>query len=277
MKVSKRNKTTKAAVPAPPSRRRLWPWALGLFAALFIALQVYGPAIGGPFLYDDRYLPFMTPDISMVPLMSWLHGMRPFLMLTFWINYQIGGDNPYSYHVVNVLLHFADSVLIALIVHKLLGWVKAERSTNIVLSVFAGGLFLLHPLQTESVTYVASRSDSLSVLLFNAAFLVFLYRRRTEASWPVAAAVLALFGVAVLSKEHTAVLPALLLLTDYFWNPGFSFAGIRKNWRLYAPVAVGAAAGLAFVWRVLSASNSAGFHMKGLAWYQYFFTQCRAI
>lgn len=277
MKTSKRNKLTKVEAPAPASRPKLWPWALGLFAALFIALEIYGPAIAGPFLYDDRYLPFMAPGIASVPLTAWLHGMRPFLMLTFWINYKISGDNPYSYHVVNVLLHFADSVLIALIVHKLLSWMKTERATNVLLSVFAGGLFLLHPLQTESVTYVASRSDSLSVLLFNAAFAVFLYRRRREASWPIAIAVLAIFGLAVLSKEHTAILPALLLLTDYFWNPGFSFEGIRKNWRLYGPIAVGGAAGLVFVWRVLSASTSAGFHMKDLTWYQYFYTQCRAI
>ena len=52
-----------------------------------------------------------------------------------------------------------------------------------------------------------------------------------------AAAVLALFGAALLSKEHTIVLPALLLLTDYWWNPGFSFKGIRANWKLYAPMA----------------------------------------
>lgn len=277
MKASKRSKISKTAVQTPPSRPKLWPWFLGLAVALFLVLAVYGPAIGGPFLYDDRYLPFMVPGIASAPLAAWLHSMRPFLMLTFWMNFQIGADNPYSYHVVNVLLHFTDSVLIALIVHKLLTWADAERVTNLILSAFAGGLFLLHPLQTESVTYVASRSDSLSVLLFNAAFAVFLYRRSRAASWTLTAGVLALFGLAVLSKEHTAVFPALLLLTDYFWNPGFSFEGIRKNWRLYAPMAVGGAAGLVFVWRVLSASNSAGFHVKGLAWYQYFYTQCRAI
>ena len=277
MKSSKRNKSTKIENPPVQQGPKLWQWALGLFVALFIALEIYGPAIGGPFLYDDRYLPFMAPGIESVPLKAWLLGMRPFLMLTFWINFQFSGQNPYSYHVVNVLIHFVDAVLVALIVRKILSWSKIKSDLAIVLSLFAGGLFLLHPLQTESVTYVASRSDSLSVLLFNTAFAVFVYRRRTAASWPAAIGVLALFGLAVLTKEHTAVLPALLLLTDYFWNPGFSFEGFRKNWRLYAPISAGAVLGLIFVWRVLSSAKSAGFHIKDLTWYQYFFTQCRAI
>jgi tetratricopeptide (TPR) repeat protein len=72
------------------------------------------------------------------------------------------------------------------------------------------------------------------------------------------------------------VLPALLLLTDYYWNPGFSFSGIRRNWRLYVPIAVIAAGGLAFVARVLIHAETAGFNLPEFTWYQYFFTQCRA-
>jgi tetratricopeptide (TPR) repeat protein len=96
----------------------------------------------------------------------------------------------------------------------------------------------------------------------------------------VAAAVLALFGSAVLAKEHTVVLPALLLLTDYWWNPGFSFQGIRRNWKLYLPMALGAAAGVAFFWNLIlgaGTGGSAGFGIKEFTWYQYFFTQCRAL
>jgi tetratricopeptide (TPR) repeat protein len=77
-------------------------------------------------------------------------------------------------------------------------------------------------------------------------------------------------------KEHAVALIAVLLLTDYFWNPGFSFAGIRRNWRLYVPVALGAAAGLMFVLKVLKGANTAGFNLKDFTWYQYFFTECRA-
>jgi len=114
-------------------------------------------------------------------------------------------------------------------------------------------------------------------MFFLGAFAVFLYRRAAEVSWAVALGVLVLFGAAVATKEHTLVLPGLLLLTDYYWNPGFSFSGIRRNWRLYVPVALGALGGLVFVAKVLTVGReSAGFGLKEFTWYQYFFTQCRA-
>jgi hypothetical protein len=112
-------------------------------------------------------------------------------------------------------------------------------------------------------------------LVFFAAFAVFLYRRQAAANWRTAAAVLALFGAAVATKEHTLVLPGLLLLTDYYWNPGFSSSGIRRNWRIYVPLALAALAGLGFVARILAHSRSAGFGAS-LTWHQYFFTECRA-
>jgi Tfp pilus assembly protein PilF len=87
--------------------------------------------------------------------------------------------------------------------------------------------------------------------------------------------VIALFGAAMATKENTVVLPALLLLTDYFWNPGFSFEGIRRNWRLYALMAAGSAIGAVKAIQVLTAASSAGFRVKDLTWYDYLFTQFR--
>src|SRR4029078_6620792 len=84
------------------------------------------------------------------------------------------------------------------------------------LVVIAGGLFLLHPLQTESVAYVASRSEVLSVLLYFSAFSVFLYRRTESITIRRALAVMVLFAAAISTKEHTLTLAALLLLTDYY-------------------------------------------------------------
>src|SRR5262249_22694819 len=95
-------------------------------------------------------------------------------------------------------------------------------------------------------------------------------------TWPTTAGVLALFILAMATKENTVTLPALLLLTGYFWNPGFSFEGIRRNCRLYAPMAAGCGLGAVEVFRVLGRADSAGFQMKDLPWYEYLFTQFRA-
>ena len=139
-------------------------------------------------------------------------------------------------------------------------------------------MFLLHPVQTEAVAYLAGRSECLSVMLAFAAFAMFLYRGKTETSWGVAFAVLVLFGAALLAKEHTIALPALLLLTDYWWNPGFSFRGIRAQLEAVRPHGGGRRpAGLAMFWSPSFNSRTAGFGLKDFTWYQYFFTQCRAL
>jgi predicted negative regulator of RcsB-dependent stress response len=245
--------------------------------ALFAVFTVYGPALRGPFLLDDSSLPYTQTIYAVAPLKSWIGGLRPLLMLSYWLNFQESGVDTGSYHLVNVFLHLLNGALIWLCVRKIIGWAGIGDWHREVLSAFAAGLFLFHPVNTESVSYVASRSEGLSVFFLLAAFAVFLYRRNVSASVAVSAGVLLLFGAACLSKEHAAVLPALLLLTDYYWNPGFSFEGIRRNWKIYVPIIAGGVAALAFVWRVLSAANTAGFGMKDLPWYQYFFTECRAL
>lgn len=282
MKSNKRPSSPKAAaVTAPVESTRTgpqwWQWLAAIVAVLFVAFEIYQPSIRGPFLFDDRYLPFFLPGFGDQPLSAWIKGVRPLLMFTYWLNYQIGQTDPYWYHVLNLVFHAGNSILIGLIVYKILEWAGAVRGRGRILGAFSGLLFLVHPIQTESVAYVASRSENLSVLLFNAAFAVFLYRRSVAVTFRVALAVLVLFVAACITKEHAAVLPALLLLTDYFWNPGFSFEGIRRNWRMYVPVAAGTAFAGVWIARVLSGAGTAGFGMKDLSWSEYFFSQCRAI
>jgi Tfp pilus assembly protein PilF len=279
-KTAKPKRTVTAAIAAVPVRQaHLWHYALGLFIAFCAVYQVYSPAMNGPFLLDDNSLPYMLPDFSVLPLRDWISGLRPLLMLSFWLNFkQSGNEVTFGYHVVNVVLHFFNGILVYFVIRKALGWVRAERSYQEILAVFAAGLFLFHPIQTESVSYVASRSETLSLFFLLAAFVVFLYRKNASVGVGTALGILSLFIAALMSKEHTAVLPALLLLTDYYWNPGFSFEGIRRNWKLYVPIVIGGAIGVVFIFRVLSHSgNTAGFGMKDLAWYEYFFTECRAI
>lgn len=272
--------TNKPAVPQakPAAGSAWWKYALGALVALIVVFEVYGPALNGPFVLDDRYLPFASGAGSTTPFMGWVGNLRPVLMFSFWLNYQAGGAEPYGYHVGNVVLHFFNAVLVWLIVRKLLDGTGARMRW--ICSLFAAALFLLHPVQTESVAYVASRSETLSVFFAYAAIAVFFYRRHVEATFVDAIAILLLFGAAVLSKQHTAVLPAVFLLADYFFNPrpgSFTFEGIRRNWRLYVPIGIGAIGGLAFVARDVIRADTAGFGMKDLTWSDYLLTQGRVI
>lgn len=280
-KATRRTTPVAAAAPKPAALAAASSNVKTYLAAAAIVViavfSVYGPALNGPFLLDDTTLPYMQPHYAAAPLSSWIQGMRPMLMLTYWMNFQSSGTDTGPYHFVNVVLHILNGFMIFVSVRKLLSWAKANSRQQDLFAAFAAGVFLLHPLQTEAVTYVASRSETLSEFFFLAAFTIFLYRKSAAASLTTAVSIILLFGAALLSKEHTAVLPALLLLTDYYWNPGFSPEGIRRNWKIYGPMFLAALAGLGFVWGVLRTATTAGFAMKDLTWYQYFFTECRAI
>jgi tetratricopeptide (TPR) repeat protein len=200
-------------------------------------------------------------------------------MVTYWMSARLSTspDDTWWYHFLNVLIHAMAAGFVFLIVRRLLAWANAAESRRDLLASLPAALFLLHPVQSEAVAYVAGRSESLSVMLALAAFAVFLYRRESAANWETALAVLLLFGAALASKEQTIALPALLLLTDYWWNPGFSLAGIRRNWKIYAPMVLACAGGLAYFWPLITRASTAGFGFKEFTWYQYFFTECRAI
>ncbi len=260
--------------PSPSSSIRWWQVALGFLTVCVVAFQAYSPALRGDFVFDDVYLPFFEPSAATLPLGSWM-GLRPFLMFSYWANFQMSGLHPFPYHVLNVLLHIVNAVLAGLIVRRFLVFVREEHRVREVLSIFAGMLFLLHPVQTESVAYIAGRSESLSILFVLSAVAVFLYRE-TRSITPVRMiVVLVLYGIGCSVKEHVVVLPVLLALTDYYFNSGFD--GLRRNARLYIPLLViGAVAGFAVV-NVLRGSASAGFALKDITWYTYLFTQFRVL
>jgi len=263
-----------AAAPAPHPQ---WHYALGVLAAGIVVLWAYWPSMSGPFLFDDNFLPFAVSNISTRPLSAFLHGQRPLLMATYWLSARLSPEDTWWFHFLNVLIHCVTAGLVFFIVRRLLAWANAGESRRGLLAGLAAALFLLHPAQTEAVSYVAGRSDALSVMMAFAAFTVFLYRGQSAASWKTAAAVLLLFGAALASKEDTIALPALLLLTDFWWSPGSRWEGIRRNWRIYGPMALGSLAGVAYAWKLITHATTAGFGLKEFTWYQYFFTQWRAI
>ena len=150
----------------------------------------------------------------------------------------MGGTDPLGYHLTNLLLHVVAAIMTFLIVRKILELALVDPRRRTLIAGFSGALFLLHPVQTEAVAYISSRSENLSVALAFSAWAVFLYRPSSAIGLRSVLLVLLLSGAALGGKEHVAVLPLILLLTDYYWNPGFSFQGVRRNWRLYVPLAI---------------------------------------
>jgi len=273
MKKAKRQQETKAAAVAPAPRSFVWwPWAAAV-AGLVTVFWIYGPALNAAFVFDDRYVPYFAAHIR-DRFSDWVGLLRPVLMSSYWINYAMaGGSDPFTFHVTNVLIHFVTAVIAALIVAKLVEWAGVTGRNRAALAVVSGALFLVHPLQTEAVAYTAGRSDTLSTLFYYAAFAAFLYRRKESIGVLESLGVLVLFGAAIGSKENVLTLPALLLLTDYFWGRG----SVVKNWILYAMLAVAGAIGANMVYGVIRNQTTAGFHTEGMTPATYFFTQCRVV
>ena len=105
----------------PDSR---WPVYSALAAALIAVWWAYSPALHGPFLFDDNVLPFALPGAN-ATFTVWTAGVRPVTMLTYWINARLSGEDPFSYHVLSVVLHCITSGLVFLIVRRLLSWSTA--------------------------------------------------------------------------------------------------------------------------------------------------------
>jgi hypothetical protein len=253
-----------------------WVWVLGILGTLSICLVLYSPGFHGQFVFDDAGLPFHR-TMREEPLSIWVAGVRPVLMASYWFNMRVWGDNPASYHVMNALIHGVNAVLVFLILARLLrlaGWARPEI---LPISALACMIFLVHPLQTESVSYVAGRSESLSALFQLLAYTVFLYRRREAISFVESALVLGLFLLAVKTKENAVSLVGILIVTDLFWPAPCTSAAVRRNWKLYSLMVPGAVISSIFIFRMLATAPSAGFSVQTFTWLQYWLTESRAI
>jgi tetratricopeptide (TPR) repeat protein len=254
-------------------------WYAAPLASLAVLFWVYGPTMHTPFLFDDVGQQFALSSAS-DPLAKWIGPVRPVLMFSYWVNTRISLEDTSSFHVFNVLIHALAGVFIFLVIRRLLEWAGAEERSRALWAAFGALLFLLHPFQAESVAYISGRSDALCGMFGCASFAAFLYRRSSAISWAGVLPVVLLFGAAVLTKEQAVVLPVLFVLTDLWWNPDSPLRAVRANWKLYAVLALGAAGAVALFWNLIAGfgtGGSAGFSMKDLTWYQYLFTEFRAV
>lgn len=250
-------------------------YALGALL-LAIAVEVYGRTLHAAFVFDDFVLPYYKQGFNTGSFVAWVGSVRPLLMLSYWVNFQISERETYSYHLVNLLFHCANAGAVFLIARRILLRASIQQNRLNVLSVFASALFLLHPIQTESVAYVAGRSEVLSAFFFLYAFAIFLYLpTQTAIGWGRAALLLFLFACALATKEHTVSLPILFLMTDLFWSSDQLMAALRRNWRLYLPLVGCGLAAARLIWVIVNNSRSAGFENAGVNWLTYAQTQCR--
>lgn len=184
-------------------------------AALLLGFVVYGASLSNGFVnWDDGYLIQDNEYIRTFQIESILtHFSRydpelyiPLTFLSYNFDYAIDGLNPAVFHFNNLILHILNAVLA--------GWFSFLLLQKRWPGVLVGLLFLLHPLNTESVVWASARKDVLSTAFYLSSLIAYLhYIRSAKHVHYLQALLLCIFGL--FSKVMLVTQPIVLLLIDY--------------------------------------------------------------
>jgi hypothetical protein len=208
------------------------PLSLAILAALCaLAFGVFAGALGNGFTNwdDDKYVlenaAIERLDAASVremfePASVHVGNWAPVTILSYAVDHAIWRKRPFGYHLTNVLLHAVCTALLFLLLRRLLG-----PGEGILPAAIAAALFAVHPVQVESVAWVAERKNVLGMALLLAAFLAWL--RATRSGFrPVAyAGFLALFALSLMAKAQAVILPPLIALYEGIVRPRLARAG----------------------------------------------------
>jgi Flp pilus assembly protein TadD len=196
-----------------PQRRRL------IFCLLLVlaTLALYNPVTRAPFLnYDDDS--YVTDNFQVRAGLTWntviwafhtseVTNWHPITWLSHALDCQIFGLNPAGPHIINVLLHAANAVLLFLILESATGLAWG--------SLMVAALFALHPMNVESVAWISERKNVLSMLFFLLALAAYGWYTRRPAVGRYLAVTLA-FALGLMTKPQVITFPFALLLLDYW-------------------------------------------------------------
>jgi tetratricopeptide (TPR) repeat protein len=230
-------------VPVTASRQAL---VLGAGALAALTLVAYVPAIEGGFVWDDDAYVAANPRLESLdglrriwlePAASYPPQYYPLTYTTFWLERRLWGVEPAGYHLVNVLLHALNAVLL----WRILGLLAVPGAW------VAAAVFALHPVHVESVAWVTERKNVLSGACYLGAALAYLRFALPAATarWGWYALAVVLFVAALLAKTVACTLPAALLLVVW-WKRGR--IGLRDVAPLVPFFALAVPFGLATAW-----------------------------
>ncbi len=189
----------------------------GLLVVLAAGL-VYLNSLSNGFVYDDHFVVVQNDLVHRVDLPrifgnEYWSGFsqdgggtyyRPLTTLSFALDYAAWGEDPFGFHLTNLILHAISTFLLYLVCIRLI--------RNRPAALFAALLFAVHPVHTEAVSNISGRSDLLFGVFGLTALLLYI---RNSARFGTAAVVF----LALCAKESALVLPALFLFCDLIWKP----------------------------------------------------------
>lgn len=274
-----------ASVALTTNARPTW---IGVAVIAIAALLGYANTFSVPFFFDDPISITDNPSIRRLADLGAVlsppddgRGVtgRPLVNLSLALNWALGGASVGGYHAANLLLHtLAGCALLGVVRRTLLQPGLRDRfgAAAQPLALASAVLWVLHPLQTESVTCVIQRTEVLVGLFYLATFYGYLRAAETGSRPWTALAIAACFS-GMASKEVMVTAPFLVLLHDRTFVAG----SFTEAWRRRRGLYLGLFASLGLLaWLVLGAGGTrgeaAGFGV-GVTWWSYALKQCEAI
>jgi tetratricopeptide (TPR) repeat protein len=211
-----------------------------LLSLLAIAvILIYADTLTAPFIFDDLTNIHHNPHIR-IPALSFENllwagyhspeGRRPVANISFALNYYVNGYNPVGYHVVNIVIHVACGIFLFFLA-------KATLQTPALRSRYekfgwipflAAFIWLVHPLQTQSVTYVVQRMNSMAAMFYVLSMLCYVKFRMASASpakWLLLTGCVMTALLAFGTKQITATLPVFIILYEWYF-----FQELDRQW-----------------------------------------------
>lgn len=210
----------------------------------FFTMVLYWPSLNYPFQFDDiaNISKKFTIRFDNALVRWWTHS-RWFSDWLNGLNFQIGRFEPFWYRMTNVAIHVGSGFFIFFLILNLCSFLKQQSflyTHRLFIATFTAGLFLLHPVQTQTVSYVIqARQEGLATLFVLATihFFVQFFRCRTGLFKFVTLGLSLLMGVISCGvKEIVIVVPFLLVLIDWFFIADQDWSVFKKHIPLFALV-----------------------------------------
>jgi hypothetical protein len=221
----------------PSSRPRKW-WfsrfrhmvAAGLIIG--VALVAYSNTFSAPFHFDDRPNILENPDVQ-IKVLTWDRveqlikntykvSIRVFSYFTLALNYYLGGVNVFGYHLVNFIIHVASGIFLywfLMLTFNLPHLKEKYGGISYRVALFGSLIFIAHPIQTQSVTYIVQRMASMAGMFYLLTMVLYIKGRlvsgRVKYVYFLGMVLSYLLGV--FSKENVAILPLFVVLYEFYF------------------------------------------------------------
>jgi tetratricopeptide (TPR) repeat protein len=222
-------------------------YLLAFAVIIAVGFSVYSNILNAPFVYDD--VVFRDNPITHITRLSQLFdilldqkGWRRVGFLTFACNFYLGGLNPFGYHLVNIIIHLLNSMVLFVVVFKTLtihAMSDRLKSHAPKIALLGSLIWLVHPIQIMAVSYTAQRFASLAALFFLLCLLCYILgRTRTSQSRTLLLGLSFLSGLLAFgSKENAFMLPFVIFMYELFFFRNLSYK-INKKSLLWGSVLV---------------------------------------